>query len=171
MPLANCIGDEGWPLGVGLQDQAPNHLELRRSRVGVVSVEGKAAAGLRQVRIGKTNNSEPSMTCRELSQWRRNRDGRLARDRAQRGPAYWLGGARHKGGVSSIQALMWNVRTCRSDAKERAQAEGLRESASTDAEHRGGATRSSWESRESGRSKGVALSGRSCRPTACGRSR
>jgi hypothetical protein len=171
MPLANYIGDEGWPLGAGLQDQASNHLELRRLRVGVVSVEGKAAAGLRQVRIGKTNKSEPSMTCREFSQWRRNRDGRLARDGAQRRPAYWLGGARHKGGVSPIQALMWNVRTCRSDVKGRAQAEGLRESASTDAEHRGGATRSRWESRESGRSKGVASSSPILRPTACGRSR
>jgi hypothetical protein len=66
MPLANYIGDEGRPLGVGLQDRASNHLELHRLRVGVVSVEGKAAAGLRQVRIGKTNKSEPSSTCREL---------------------------------------------------------------------------------------------------------
>ncbi len=44
MPLVNYIRDEGWPLGVGLQDQAPNHLELHRLRVGVVSVGGKAAA-------------------------------------------------------------------------------------------------------------------------------
>ena len=115
MPCVNYIRDEGGPLGVGLQDQAPNHLELHRLRVGVVSVEGKVAARLRQVRIGKTNKSEPSMTCRELFQWRRNRDGRLARDRDQRVPVYWLDGARHKGGVSPIQALMWNVRTCRSD--------------------------------------------------------
>ena len=28
-----------WPLGAGLQEQAPNHLELHRSRAGVVSVE------------------------------------------------------------------------------------------------------------------------------------
>jgi hypothetical protein len=171
MLLVNYIRDEGWPLGVGLQDQAPNHLELHRLRVDVVSVGGKAAARLWQVRIGKTNNSEPSMTCRELFQWRRNRDGRLARDGVQRVPVYWLDGARHKGGVSPIQALMWNVRTCRSDAKGRTQAEGLREGASTDAEHRGGATRSSGESRESGRSQGVASSSRSCRPTGDGRSR
>ena len=89
MLLANYIGDEGRPLGVGLQDQAPNHLELHRLRVGVVSVEAKVAARLRQVRIGKTNKSEPSMTCRELFQWRRNRDGRLARDGVQRKSAYW----------------------------------------------------------------------------------
>ena len=171
MPLVNYIRDEGGPLGVGLQDQAPNHLELHRLRVGVVSVEVKAAARLRQVRIGKTNKSEPSMTCRELFQWRRNRDGRLARDEVQRKPVYWLDGARHKGGVSPIQALVWNVRTCRSDVKGRAQAEGLRESASTDAEHRGGAIRSSCDSRESERSKGVTSSSQICRPTGYGRSR
>jgi hypothetical protein len=171
MPRVNYIRDEGGPLGVGLQDQAPNRLELHRLRVDVVSVERNVAARLRQVRIGKTNKIEPSMTCRELSQWRRNRDGRLARDRVQQKPVYWLDGARHKGGVSPIQALVWNVRTCRSDVKGRTQAEGLRESASTDAEHRGGATRSSDDSRESGRSKGVASSSRIRRPTGDGRSR
>jgi predicted amino acid dehydrogenase len=38
------IGDEGWPLEVGLQEQASNHLKLRGSRVRVVSVEEKAEA-------------------------------------------------------------------------------------------------------------------------------
>jgi len=36
------IGDEGGPLGVGLQERASNHLKLRGSRVCVVSVEEKA---------------------------------------------------------------------------------------------------------------------------------
>jgi len=36
------IEDEGWPLEVGLQEQASNHLKLRGSRVCVVSVEEKA---------------------------------------------------------------------------------------------------------------------------------
>jgi len=31
-----------WPLGVGLQEQAPKHLKLRRLRAEVVSVEEKA---------------------------------------------------------------------------------------------------------------------------------
>ncbi len=30
-------------------------------------------------------------------------------------PVYCLDGVRHKGGVSPVQALVWNVRTCRLD--------------------------------------------------------
>ena len=43
------------------------------------------------------------------------------------------------------QALLRNVGTCRPDAKGGAQAGGPRKSQSTDAGHRGGATRSSGE--------------------------
>ena len=32
-------------------------------------------------------------------------------------PAAWLGGTRHKGGVTLHQALVWNVGTCRLDVK------------------------------------------------------
>ena len=124
------------------------------------------------MRSEKTNESEPPMTCRELYQQRRNRGGRLTRDVAQREPVYWLGGARHKGGVSSDQALMWNVRTCRSDVKRRAQVDRFLEGASIDAEHRGGVTRSSVETGQYRWSKGVASSGWIRRSTViCGRSR
>ena len=75
-----CTEDEGWPLGIGVQAQVPNRLELLGSRVRVVSVEGNGAAGLRQVRSKKTSASEPLMTCREVSTRRRNRAGWLARD-------------------------------------------------------------------------------------------
>jgi hypothetical protein len=37
-----CTKDEGRPLGVGLQEQAPNHLKLHLLRAGVVSVKEKA---------------------------------------------------------------------------------------------------------------------------------
>jgi hypothetical protein len=37
--------------------------------------------------------------------------------RAQREPAAWLGGIRHKGGVTLDQALVRNVGTCRLDVK------------------------------------------------------
>ncbi len=37
--------------------------------------------------------------------------------RVQREPAAWLGGTRHKGGVTLHQALVRNVGTCRLDAK------------------------------------------------------
>jgi hypothetical protein len=52
---------------------------------------------------------------------------------------------RHKSGVTLIQALVWNVGTCRPDAKEETQVRGPHESESTDAGHRGGPTRISVE--------------------------
>ena len=158
------------PLGGGLQDQPSNHLELPWSRARVVSVDGKVAARPRQVRVKKTNASEPLMTCRKLCYQHQNRDGRLAREEAQRRPAYWLGGVRHKGGVSLTQAVVWNVGTCRPDVKRRAQVEGLCEGASIDAGHRGGVARSSVEASESWRSQGAASFGRCNRSTSHGRS-
>ena len=59
-------GDEGWPLEVGLQEQASNRHELHRLRVDVVNVAGKGGAGLRQVGVKETNESEPLMTCRNV---------------------------------------------------------------------------------------------------------
>ena len=51
----------------------------------------------------------------------------------------------HEGGVTLNQASMWNAGTCRSDAKGEIQIGGPYEGESTDAGHRGGATRSSDE--------------------------
>lgn len=45
------------------------------------------------------------------------------RDKSRGGPVYCLGGARHKGGVTLIQALVWNVGTCRADVKGETQVE------------------------------------------------
>jgi hypothetical protein len=39
--VRNCFIDEGRPLGVGLQEQASNHLRRLWSKVMVVSTEGK----------------------------------------------------------------------------------------------------------------------------------
>ena len=47
----------------------------------------------------------------------------LAWDAVKAGPAYGLDDDRHKGGVSSVQALAGNVGTCRHDAKGDAQVE------------------------------------------------
>ena len=58
---------------------------------------------------------------------------------------YCSGGVRHGGGVTWIQALMWNVGTCRPDVKGETQAGGPREGESTDAGHGGGGVRSSDE--------------------------
>ena len=51
-------------------------------------------------------------------------------------------GIRRVGGAKLGQALVWNVRTCRSDAKGAVTSGSNREDRSTDAEHRGGAARS-----------------------------
>jgi hypothetical protein len=65
---AQCFTeDEGRPLGTGLQEQVPNHLKLRWSRARVVSVEEKAELRLCQVRVKKTNASEPLMKCRKIT--------------------------------------------------------------------------------------------------------
>src|SRR5450759_445864 len=48
-------------------------------------------------------------------------------------------GIRHGGGAKLNRALVWNVRTCRTDAKEEVTSGQSREDESTDAEHRGGA--------------------------------
>ena len=73
--------DEGRPLEVGLQEQASNHHKLRELRVLVVSVAGNGGARLRQVRFKETNASEPLMTCRNVYNRRRNREGWLSRDK------------------------------------------------------------------------------------------
>jgi hypothetical protein len=54
--------DEGGSLEVGVQAQTSNHRKRRRLRVFVVNVAGKGGVGLRQVRIKKTNASEPLMS-------------------------------------------------------------------------------------------------------------
>lgn len=51
-------------------------------------------------------------------------------------------GVRHVDGASPHQAFVWNVRTCRSDAKGENPIGRNREDQSTDAEHRDGAVRS-----------------------------
>ncbi len=54
-------------------------------------------------------------------------------------------GIRRVGGAKLNQALVWNVGTCRSDAKGEVASGYNREDRSTDAEHRGGAVRSRVE--------------------------
>ena len=63
--------DEGgsrtaWPLGVGYQEQAPNHSELLRSRVVVVSVGVKHRIYLMQVWSREMSESEPWTTRRKV---------------------------------------------------------------------------------------------------------
>jgi hypothetical protein len=94
-----------------------------RSRAGVGSDCGKGSQSAGQVCDEKTNVSEPLMTHREKHLWHRNR-GRLISPGKRHAscepvvgerPACGPGGVRCKGGVSSLQALAWNRRTCRLD--------------------------------------------------------
>jgi hypothetical protein len=62
-----------------LQDQVPNHLKLQGSRVPVVSVLEKAGVRACQVRVKKTNASEPLRTCLKR------------RDDVETGRNRWLG--------------------------------------------------------------------------------
>jgi hypothetical protein len=83
---------------------------------GVVS-ETEKAGQTRQVSAGKTNVSEPLVTCRNSMDVIETRLQSLAWDEARGKPADCLSGDRHKGGVSPAQALVWNVGTFSLDAK------------------------------------------------------
>ena len=41
--VRNCLTDEGRPLGVGLQEQTPNHLRRLWPKATVVNAEGKGS--------------------------------------------------------------------------------------------------------------------------------
>jgi len=56
-----------------------------------------------------------------------------------------LDGVRHKGGLNLILAFVWNVGTCRFDAKGEIQGGRPTKGESTDAKHRGGLPRNSDE--------------------------
>ena len=99
---------------------------------------------------------EPLMKCRKRTDVIKTRLESLAWDKVGEAPVYCLGGGRHKGGANLVQALVWNVGTCRLDVKGKTQMGSPHKSESTDARHRGGATRSSVEVWETIRSKGVA---------------
>ncbi len=60
-------------------------------------------------------------------------------------PAYCLDGVRHKSGMDLIEAFVWNVGSCRPDAKGETQGGGPTQGESTNAGHSGGVARSSDE--------------------------
>ena len=78
-----CMRDEGRPLGLGLQGQGPNHRSCVGPMAGVVSVR-KRRDRTRQVCAGKTNASEPLMTCRKRRDVTETRLQSLAWDKARR---------------------------------------------------------------------------------------
>jgi hypothetical protein len=66
--VRNCLTDEGRPLGVGLQEQAPNHLRRLWSKATVVNAEGKGSdvtgSGDRQEEDRKGTTAEVSKVFR-----------------------------------------------------------------------------------------------------------
>jgi hypothetical protein len=53
-----------WPFGIALRGEVPNHRLLRWLKTVVVSESGKGFRSRSQVGAGKTNASEPLLTCR-----------------------------------------------------------------------------------------------------------
>src|SRR5262252_2217521 len=63
--VRNCLTDEGRPLGVGLQEQAPNHLRRLWPKATVVNAEGKGSDLPGQVTGKKRTAREPLLKCRK----------------------------------------------------------------------------------------------------------
>jgi len=97
------------------------------------------------VRSRETSASEPLMKCRKVQDDAETGGNSLTRDELGGRPDFCPGGIRHRGGVTLDQAFVWNAGTCRSDVKGETQVGGPYEGESTNAENRGGATRSSDE--------------------------
>jgi hypothetical protein len=87
----------------------------------VVSAAAKGGVQSRQVWSGEASESKPSMTCRNSIGDVKTGGAFFSWDQHGGGPEACPGGIRHVGGAKPDQALVWNVRTCRSDAKEDVQ--------------------------------------------------
>jgi retron-type reverse transcriptase len=88
---------------------------------GVVS-ETEKAGPTRQVCAVKTNASEPLLTCRKRRDVHRNRAPVVGSGQARGKPVDCSRGDRHEDGVSTAQALVWNVGTFCLDVKRALQA-------------------------------------------------
>jgi hypothetical protein len=71
---------------------------------------------------GEASVSKPSMTCRNSIGDVKTGGAIFSRDQFGGGPEACPSGIRHIGGAKPDQALVWNVRTCRPDAKGDVQA-------------------------------------------------
>src|ERR1039457_5178628 len=81
------------------------------------------------------------MKCRKAIRRCQNRGLTHPPGSVRENPEACPSGIRHGGGAKLNRALVWNVRTCRTDAKEEVSSGQNRDDESTDAEHRGGAAR------------------------------
>src|SRR6266516_1708142 len=83
---------------------------------------GNAGTRFRQARLREASASEPSMKCRKRIRRCQNRGVTLPPGPARENPEACPSGIRHVGGAKLNQALVRNVRTCRSDANGDVQA-------------------------------------------------
>jgi hypothetical protein len=104
------VRDEGRPFGGGRQGQPPNHLTRLWSKAMVVSGKEKAGSTC-QVWPVETNASEPLSTGRKRRNDVKTGGESLTRDKLRGHPAHCLSGIRPEGGVTTSQALTWNVGT------------------------------------------------------------
>jgi hypothetical protein len=84
-----CMGDGGRSSAAALQEEAANHHEVRRLRVGVLNVVGKGAPRVRQVWVGKASESEPPMTCRKLMDDIKTEAETVSREKPWEKPVYY----------------------------------------------------------------------------------
>jgi hypothetical protein len=114
------------------------------------------------VRSKETSESEPPMNCRkrivDVRTGGGGHPGISAGGVLKPGPR----GVRLEGGVTLDQALTWNRRTCRLDAKGEGRAGDPRKAQSTDARHRGRMARS----RDEGAVMALDRRGRGVQPSA-----
>lgn len=137
------IKDEGRPLGIDWQKLISNRCMLHQLRVGVVSDTLKVCFN-RPVSVQEAIENEPLMRCRNRKDDVRARFQALTWDKSGRCSAYCLGGIRHRGGVTRTEAFMWNLGTCRPNAKGKLKQRSCK-GERTDVGHRGGPVGSSEE--------------------------
>ena len=135
------------PSDSGCRSQGPNHLKLLR-------LNGRGGERCRKRRdkpvrcaAGKTNASEPLMTCRKRRDVIETGVQSLVRDEARGEPAYCPSGDRHKGGVSLSAGSCAERGNLPPRCQGRCSKWKTHEGQSTDARRRGGQARSSDEAR------------------------
>lgn len=133
------------PSGVCLQGLAPNHLERHWLKTVVVSVKGRGRPRW-PVRYGSGRRAQANHRSGvEIAiDDTKTRGRKYLWDQPIGDPAYWVGGVRRRGGVSSIRARLWNCGNLGCDAKGDGQVKKS-ETQSTDAQTEAGLTRSSVE--------------------------
>jgi hypothetical protein len=141
----SCTRDEGGPLASGDQELDANRCKLLPLRAVVVSVAERAGHDPAWVSTGETSASKPPMNCRNSIV--ENRTGISGHSGINAGGALKPGlrVLRLEGGVTPVQALVWNVGTCRLDAKVRFRVGAPGKKPGTDARHRDRVVRSRVE--------------------------